>query len=60
VVHPEEDRHLTIEEAKRLCSFPDDFKLIGSFSEQWARLGNAVMPNQMKAIALHLSRGGNL
>ena len=54
VVHPEEDRHLTIEEAKRLCSFPDDFKLIGSFTEQWARLGNAVMPNQMKAIAENL------
>ena len=51
VIHPKEDRHLTIEEAKRLCSFPDDFKLTGSFSEQWARLGNAVMPNMMKAIA---------
>jgi DNA (cytosine-5)-methyltransferase 1 len=54
VVHPEEDRHLTIEEAKRLCSFPDNFKLIGSFSEQWARLGNAVMPKQMEAIAKHI------
>ena len=54
VVHPGEDRHLTIEEAKRICSFPDDFQLTGSFSEQWARLGNAVMPNQMKAIATHI------
>jgi len=54
VVHPEEDRHLTIEEAKRLCSFPDDFLLTGSFSSQWARLGNAVMPNFMKAIALEV------
>lgn len=54
VVHPEEDRHLTIEEAKRICSFPDDFKLTGSFNEQWARLGNAVMPNFMKAIALSI------
>ena len=51
VVHPEEDRHLTIEEAKRLCSFPDDFKLIGGFNEKWARLGNAVMPKQMYEIA---------
>ena len=54
VVHPEENRHLTIEEAKRLCSFPDDFLLTGSFSSQWARLGNAVMPNFMKAIALEV------
>ena len=51
VVHPEDNRHLTIEEAKRICSFPDNFQFIGSFSEQWARVGNAVMPNFMKAIA---------
>jgi len=54
VVHPEENRHLTIEEAKRLCSFPDRFKLTGTFNQQWARLGNAVMPNFMKAIALNI------
>ena len=54
VVHPSEARHLTIEEAKRLCSFPDDFKLVGSFSQQWARLGNAVMPKQMEAIVLNI------
>lgn len=41
----------TISELKRLCSFPGDFKLTGSFEKQWARLGNAVMPLQMKAIA---------
>lgn len=54
VVHPKEDRHLTIEEAKRLCSFPDNFILTGSFSEKWSRLGNAVMPNMMKSIALNI------
>jgi DNA (cytosine-5)-methyltransferase 1 len=54
VVHPKENRHLTIEEAKRLCSFPDNFILTGSFSEQWARLGNAVMPKFMEAIAIKI------
>lgn len=44
-------RYPTVTELKRICSFPDDFKLIGTFEQQWARLGNAVMPNQMKAIA---------
>ncbi len=41
----------TIQEIKCLCSFPDDFKLTGSYQQQWARLGNAVMPKFMQAIA---------
>lgn len=51
LLHPTENRFLSISELKRLSSFPDDFKFIGSYQEQWARIGNAVMPNQMKAIA---------
>lgn len=54
LLHPDIDAGISIEEAKRLCSFPDDFKLIGTYKEQWARLGNAVMPNIMKAIALNI------
>lgn len=50
-IHPTENRIITIEEAKRLSSFPDDFKFIGQFGDQWSRIGNAVMPNQMRAIA---------
>lgn len=51
VVHPTERRKFTIDEVKRLCSFPDDFVLVGSFSQQWARLGNAVPPVMMYHIA---------
>jgi len=51
LLHPFKDRFLTIEEIKRLCSFPDDFELAGTPEDQWARMGNAVMPLQMKAIA---------
>jgi len=47
-------RSLNIAELKRLSSFPDDFKLIGRFREQWARIGNAVMPKFMEAIAKHI------
>jgi len=54
LIHPTENRHLTINELKRISSFPDNFKLIGTFQEQWARIGNAVMPNMMKAIAEHI------
>lgn len=54
LLHPEEFRFITIPEVKRLCSFPDDFQMTGSFKEQWARLGNSVMPNMMRAIALNI------
>ena len=53
-IHPFEDRVLSIDEIKRVCSFPDDFILTGKYQEQKARLGNAVMPNMMKAIAEHI------
>jgi len=49
--HYESNRSLSINELKRLASFPDDFIFIDSFEEQWARIGNSVMPLQMKAIA---------
>ena len=51
LIHPIKNRKLTILEAKRLCSYPDNFKLTGKYEEQWARLGNSVMPKMMQAIA---------
>lgn len=50
-IHPGIIRNLTINEAKVLCSFPETWKLTGSYIEQWSRLGNAVMPKFMQAIA---------
>lgn len=49
--HPIEQRNMTIEEIKRLQSFPDDFKFVGKPVEQWARIGNSVPPLMAKAIA---------
>lgn len=46
-----EKRKFTIAELKRICSFPDDFILCGSYSQMWERLGNSVPPVMMKAIA---------
>jgi DNA (cytosine-5)-methyltransferase 1 len=51
VVHPTEKRKFTIAELKRICSFPDDFILTGSYAQQWERLGRSVPPLMMKAIA---------
>lgn len=54
LVMPHEDRYVSIAELKRLGSFPDQFKLEGSFEERWARIGNSVPPLLMRAIALHI------
>lgn len=51
VTHPFERRKFSIAELKRICSFPDDFVLAGSYTQQWERLGRAVPPLMMKAIA---------
>lgn len=50
------ERRLTIAEIKRLSSFPDDFEFIGTYRDQWARIGNAVMPLFMRAIAAHIRK----
>ncbi len=47
----ESSRQFTIAEVKRLCAFPDDFILTGTYSQQWTRLGNAVPPVMMFHIA---------
>jgi DNA (cytosine-5)-methyltransferase 1 len=43
-------RPFTINELKRICSFPDDYVMTGSYPQQWARLGNSVPPLMAKAI----------
>ena len=48
---PTEKRKFTIAELKRICAFPDDFILCGSYAQQWERLGNSVPPVMMQAIA---------
>lgn len=51
VTHPTEKRKFAIAELKRLCGFPDDFILTGSYAQQWERLGRAVPPVMMSHVA---------
>jgi DNA (cytosine-5)-methyltransferase 1 len=51
VTHPTERRKFAIAELKRLCGFPDDFILTGSYAQQWERLGRAVPPVMMSHVA---------
>ncbi len=50
-LHPTERRKFSIAELKRICGFPDDFIVTGSYGQQWERLGNAVPPVMMAHIA---------
>ena len=51
VCHPTEKRKFSISELKRICAFPDDFILTGTYAQQWERLGRAVPPVMMSHIA---------
>jgi DNA (cytosine-5)-methyltransferase 1 len=56
VTHPFEARKPTMAELRRLCGFPDDYVLTGSFLQQWKRLGNAVPPPMLAAVARGIAR----
>jgi DNA (cytosine-5)-methyltransferase 1 len=43
-IHPEQHRTLSIREAARLQTFPDDFRFAGQPSHRYAQIGNAVPP----------------
>jgi DNA (cytosine-5)-methyltransferase 1 len=51
VTHPTQRRKFTIDELKAVCGFPHDFVLIGTYRQQWERLGRAVPPVMMAHIA---------
>lgn len=51
VTHPTERRKFAIAELKRICGFPDDFQITGTYAQQWERLGRAVPPVMMFHIA---------
>jgi len=50
LIHPIEHRGLSLREAARLQSFPDDFLFDGSLMYQQQQVGNAVPPYLAKAI----------
>lgn len=44
-------RKLSLAELRQVCGFPADFVLTGTYSQRWERLGRAVPPPMMAAIA---------
>lgn len=50
-IHNDEEFKPPIDDIKALCSFPKSFILTGAYTNQFAVMGNSVMPLMMKAIA---------
>lgn len=51
VTHPTEKRKFATWELKRLCGFPDGFKLRGDYAENYRGMGNCVPPPMARSIA---------
>lgn len=51
IAHWSQPRLLSVDEAKRLQSFPDDFDLVGTYGQQYKQVGNSVPPLLTKAVA---------
>lgn len=49
-IHPTENRTLSVREAARIQSFPDEFEFVGNQQDTYVQVGNAVPPLLGKAV----------
>jgi DNA (cytosine-5)-methyltransferase 1 len=56
LIHPTQDRGLSIREAARLQSFPDGYNFVGSIGKRQQQVGNAVPPLMAEAVIKSIIR----
>lgn len=52
--HPEETRPFTVREYARIQSFPDDWQFVGTMSEQYKQIGNAVPVELARRVGIQI------
>jgi DNA (cytosine-5)-methyltransferase 1 len=57
LIHPTQDRGLSVREAARLQSFPDSYQFMGSIGFQQQQVGNAVPPVLAQAVFESIALG---
>ncbi len=55
-IHPGQPRTISIREAARLQSFPDDFRFYGNVGDRYRQIGNAVPPLMAWGIAEYVQQ----
>ena len=58
-IHPKENRTLSVREAARIQSFPDDFIFKGTQKATYHMIGNAVPPLMAKALGKSIIKSIN-
>lgn len=53
-LHGYQMRTISIDEAKQIHTFPLDFKLTGTYYQQWERIGRAVPPRMYEQVGLSI------
>lgn len=56
VIHPNQDRVVSVRECARAQGFPDDFRFLGKIFAQYKQVGNAVPPPLARAIGKEVKK----
>ena len=56
VLHPEQNRILSVRELARSQGFPDSYKFSGTIGDRLREIGNAVPPPMARALGLEIRK----